>query len=204
EDSFDITFLEETSYYDSDDYFHLVGELQNDSDINLNIAIIAAFYDIDGNVLDADNLSMMPISSLAPGETVTYDISNWKSLNNNEGLFDTVDNYSVQWDPGWTWDTSARYVDIATIDEGSEYDEFWGTTFTGNVENDSGENLAGAVVIVNLYDPESGALLAMGYETIFDEIPDGEVTDYEVIVPVEADFDLDAVEHTIIAKGKMP
>lgn len=204
EDAFTITFLEEDTYFDASDNFHLIGKLQNDSDVHLNIALIAALYDADGVVLDADSLSMLPLSSLAPGESVTYDFKTWSPINNVEGLADQADSYTVQWDPAWTWETSSAYVDIAFSDEGNEYDSFWGQIFRGQVENDHGEPLDGAVVIVNLYDRETGALWATGYETIFDEIPDGGTAEYEVNVPVEAGFDIETVDIEIIAKGELP
>ncbi len=204
EDAYTITFLEENTYFDSSDSFHLIGKLQNDSDVHLNIALVAALYDAEGVVLDVDSLSMLPVSSLAPGESVTYDFSTWSSINTVEGLADQADNYTVQWDPAWTWETSSRYVDIAFSDEGNEYDSFWGQIFRGQVENDYGEPLDGAVVIVNLYDRETGALWATGHEAIFDEIPDGGTAEYEVTVPVEAGFDIETVDVEIIAKGELP
>jgi len=204
EDAYTITFLEEDTYFDSSDSFHLIGKLQNDSDVPLNISLVAALYDAEGVVLDVDSLSMLPVSSLAPGESVTYDFSTWSSLNTVEGLADQADNYTVQWDPAWTWEASSMYVDIAFSDEGNEYDSFWGQIFRGQVENDYGEPLDGAVVIVNLYDRETGALWATGHEAIFDEIPDGGSVEYEVTVPVEEGFDIESVDVEIIAKGELP
>jgi len=204
EDAYSVTYLGERNYYDSDGYFHLVGELLNDSDVNLNLALIAGIYDADGNVLDASRLSMLPISSLAPGESITYDFDYWNPMNNVENIFDIADSYTVQVDLGWTWDSSTVYVDINTTDDSNEFDEFWGATFTGKVENNSGENLEGAVVIVNIYDPETGELLATGYTSLYDEIPNGETADYELTISVEDGFDISAVNYTIIAKGELP
>ena len=59
-------------------------------------------------------------------------------------------------------------------------------------------------MIVNLYDGENDALWATGYETIFDELPDGGTAEYEVTVPVEEGFDIETVEVEIIAKGELP
>ena len=204
EDAYTVTFLEEDTYFDSSDSFHLIGKLQNDSDVPLNISLVAALYDAEGVVLDADSLSMLPLSSLAPGESVTYDFSTWSSINNVESLADQADSYTVQWDPAWTWEASSMYVDIASSDEGNEYDSFWGQIFRGQVENDYGEPLDGAVVIVNIYDRETGALRATGHDAIFDEIPDGGSVEYEVTVPVEEGFDIESVDVEIIAKGELP
>ena len=171
-DIYPITFLEETGYYDVDGDLHLVGSLQNDSDVNLSISLIAAFYDSAGIVLDASYVDL-PLLSLAPGELSYYDFYNWYPLNYAEGLADQAETYIVQVEYGWTWDTDTVYQDIPYIDNGYEYDSFWGLTFTGDVTNDTGDLLDGGKVMVVLRHIETGELIAMGYETLFDEIPAG-------------------------------
>jgi len=202
-DIYSITFLEENGYYDSDGDLHLVGSLQNDSDEYLNISLIAAFYDTAGNVLDASYVDI-PLYSLAPGELSYYDFYSWYPLNESEGLADQAETYVIQVDYGWTWDTDTVYQDIPYTDNGYEYDSFWGLTFTGQVTNDTGAILDGGKVMVVLHNIETGELIAMGYETLFDEIPEGGSLDYEVLVEIADDLNMDSFEYTVVAKGELP
>ncbi|MEN8173101.1 MAG: FxLYD domain-containing protein, partial [Chloroflexota bacterium] len=124
EDDYEISFLEEYNFVDGEGNVHLVGELRNDSDISLNISIVAGIYDADNNVFDADTLSLA-LYSLDSGETLTYDFDGWEPLNDTLDLLDQADNYTVQWDPYWTWESSTDYITISTSNDAYEYDDFF-------------------------------------------------------------------------------
>ncbi|MCA9921002.1 MAG: FxLYD domain-containing protein, partial [Anaerolineales bacterium] len=132
-----ITFSEENRVYiDRYDDVHLVGEVTNGSEENLDIRLLAAFYDADGNVLDADTFSM-PLD-LAPGDSLPFDIvGGWAPLEHTTGLPDRVAGYSIRWDPYWTWTSSEITVDLTTSDDTQELDD-GKATFTGQIVNSSG------------------------------------------------------------------
>jgi hypothetical protein len=44
----------------------------------------------------------------------------------------------------------------------------------------------------------------MGYTSLYDDIPAGGTADYEVVVEVEEDFDLESFDYSIIAVGELP
>lgn len=202
EDIFAISFLEENTYFDDDGDFHLVGEVQNDSEVYLNLSMIAGLYDTNNNVLDASH-DDMPLTALAPGESTYYDFYSWIPIKYTEGLAIQADSYIVQVDYGWTWETDTRYKDLAVTDNGFE-ESFWGVSFTGQVANNSGDVLESGKVLVILRSKETGELLAMGYTSLYDDIPAGGTADYEVVVEVDEDLDLESFDYSIIAVGEIP
>ena len=189
-------------YFDSYGSFHLVGEVTNNNDEFLTLSLVAGIYDADGNVVDAATTDI-PTFSIAPGETLPYDFHYWGSLNYKAGTIDTARNYFAQWDPYWTWTSSTEYVELSTKND----DHNVGTSlieFTGDVVNNSGEEVNGATVIISLYDIESEELVAMGYGGIYDPIASNATTGYQVWIDIPADFDFDSVEVVIVAKGDLP
>ncbi len=203
EDYYDLIFSEPTNnYVDTNNLFHLVGEITNNTEEYLNVDLLAAIYDDDGRVIDVASTSL-PIYSLAPGETLPYDFDDWGLLNYKDGAIDDASTFSVQWDPYWTWISETEYVDLLTQNDFSEFDNCYGR-LTGEVVNDSGSVLSSAAVIVCLYDAETGQIVAMGYESLFDEIPAGESAEYDVYLDTEPGVDIDAIEYIIIVKGELP
>jgi hypothetical protein len=203
EQLWDLAFVEDhNNYMDYYDSFHLVGEVTNNSEEALNISLIAAIYDTEGNVLDASSTSL-PISALPSGEMVAYDFDVWGPLNYHAATIDSADSYTVQWDPYWTWTSSREYVDLVTQNTIEDFDEGDGK-ITGEVLNNSGGLVDGAIVIVTFYDTETGAIYATSYDSLWDEIPDGETDIFEIWFDLETDFDRDAYEYTIIVKGELP
>ena len=200
-DPFSIGFSDFYSYVDAYGWFHLVGEVSNDSDQTLSISLVASIFDADGNVIDAASLSV-PVH-VAPGETVPCDLDTWGPLNYTEGFVDHSDSYVVQWDPYWTWDADSEYIDLPTTGDDNVFDEYQGT-FTGQVLNDSGGPIGYTTVIVSLRDAGTGELIATDYTTIWDEIPDGESAEYEVYVDIESELDVDSIEYFLMVKGERP
>jgi hypothetical protein len=203
QDLYDISFLEIRDYYDSDGDYHLVGELQNNTEFNLSISLLASIFDVAGNVLDAEDVDL-PVYSVAAGERMFFDFNGWYPLNTVDGLAAQADTYVIQTDSNWTWETETTYADLDVNDGGFEYDPFWGLTFTGSVINNTGVSANSGEVIVVLRDKESDSLLAMGYISLWDEIPPGSTMDYEVFVEIESDFNLEGFDFVVIAKGELP
>jgi hypothetical protein len=200
---YDFAITEFHHYYiDTYDSFHLVGEVTNNNDEFFTISLVAGIYDADGNVVDAATTDI-PTFSIAPGETLPYDFQYWGPLNYKDGTIDIASNYYVQWDPYWTWSSSTEYIELTTENDNTEVSTYQ-VTFTGDVLNDSGDEVDGATVIISLYDIESGDLVATGYGGIYDPIAPNATTAYQVWIDTPADFDIDSVEIAIVAKGDLP
>lgn len=201
EEPWPIAFSEETRVYvDRYDDVHLVGEVTNVGDETLDILLLAAFYDADGNVLDADKLTMP--ADLAPGETLPFDmVGGWAVLEHTSGLFDQVDHYTITGDQYWTWKSSEVTVDLATDNDTQEFNKD-NASFTGQIVNDSGTAVDKAFVIVGLRDAATGKLVATGYDAVFDEIPPDGSADYIVSIDLEPGEDATSLEIFFIVKGE--
>jgi len=202
-DSFDLAFSESQYHYmDVYDSFHLVGEITNNHDEFLTVSLVAGIYDADGNVIDAATTDT-PTFSIAPGETLPYDFQYWGPLNYKFDAIDTASSYTVQWDPYWTWTSTTEYVDLITQNDVNEVSAYQ-ATFTGEVLNNTTSEVNGATVIVSLYDIETGELVATGYGGIYDPIVPNGIAEYSIWIDIPNDFDINAVEYEIIAKGDLP
>ena len=201
-DVYDLTFSEDNYYYiDTHDSFHLIGEITNNSDLSLSVSLVAGIYDADGNVLDAA-ITDLPLFSISPGQTMPYDFSYWGPLNDKASALDMAASYTVQWDPYWTWENSRAYVEISTQNDTHEVSSYQ-MTFTGEVLNDSDEDITGATVIVNMYDIETGELIATDYGGVYDEIPVNGIADYTIWLDIPDGFDINTVKYTIQAYGDL-
>ena len=189
------------TYVDSYGFFHLVGEITNNSEILLDIELVAGLYDEAGIVLDAATTGL-PVYALAPGETLPYDFLYWGPVNYKDGFFDLADSYSVQWDPYWTWESNTVYVTVPVNEISADFDEYYGT-FIGEILNNTESTLNGGVVIISLYD-NNGALVATNYEMIFDEIPVEGTAVYEIYLDIDPTWDPATLETRIIGKGELP
>jgi len=202
-EGFDLVFSDaHHNYLDAYDSFHLVGEITNNESEFLTLSMVAGIYDEDGNVIDAATTDI-PTFSIAPGETLPYDFKYWGALNYKASSVDLASSYTVQWDPYWTWASTTEYVEISTENDVNEVDDFQ-ITFTGQIHNDSGDELDGATVIVSLYSVETGELVGMGYGGIYDIIGANDRADYTVWIEIPNDFNVDEVEYVIVAKGEIP
>ena len=201
-DVYDISFIgDENTYVDTFGDFHLVGEISNDSDETLDVRLVGAIYDANGNVMDAAMLDMA-LSALAPGETGPYDLTFWGPLNSRDGFMDDADRYTVQVDPYWTWPSTSEYVEVSTTEDNSFDDGM--AEFTGQIINDSGQDLAGAEVVIYIKDKDSGNIVAMGSDYTMDEIPAGGTADFSITIYLEEGVDPDTAEYYVIAKGELP
>lgn len=187
-------------YVDTWGNFHLVGEVTNNSDKYLNVSLVAGVYDETGNVLDASSKSL-PVSSIAPGETIPYDFSYWGPIDTVKGTYDKAKTYQVMVDWYWTWESSTIMVDLTTQKDQNSYDSDQGK-FTGEVVNNTGKELSSATVIVSLYDKTSGQVIATYYDWLSDKIADGATAAYEVNIDLPSGFDANNVEYIILAKGE--
>lgn len=199
-DKYELTFSDHYDYLDAYGNFHLVGQITNNSTTSLNISLLAALYDDNGNVVDASSISL-PISSLAPGETIPYDFDSWGPVNYAAGAYDVATKYEVFVDWYWTWDTTTELVDLTTSNDANTFDNYQ-AKFTGKIVNNTNAELESATIIIALYDKASGELIATDWDWIFDTIPVGASADYEVYISIPDGLTANQVEYEIIVKGE--
>jgi len=189
-------------YMDGFDSFHLVGEIINDSDQPLSVELVAAIFDEGGRIIDVAS-SNLPLEALAAGSNLPFDFNLWGPLNFKSGFFEKATRYSVQWDPYLTQLSETEYVDL-TIENGTESIDEKFVVFRGFALNESGDDLTNAIVIIQLIDPNNGQLIAMDYETLFENLPSGRTFAYEIEIELEPGIDINAVQIKVLAKGKLP
>jgi len=193
---------DESIYLDYWDWVHLVGEVTNADVENLNLRIVAGLYDAAGNVIDASSTDL-PLSALAPDETLPYDFEFWGPANYIPGVFDQVDTYTLQLDPSWTWTTSTEYVDLDIAND--EYtSEDNSATFTGQVLNNTDGPVSYTYVIIAMRDIATGVIVGMDYDSFWDEIPAGGSDEYDITIYFEDGLDVNTLEYYVIAKGELP
>jgi len=73
---YDLSISNEyNTYLDNLDDFHYVGEINNTYTESLTFSLVAGVYDEDGNVLNAAEYYVNYPNSIAPGDTLPFDVS---------------------------------------------------------------------------------------------------------------------------------
>ena len=202
QDYFDLKFAEPQYYFvDQFDSFHLVGEIANNSERSLTMRVVAAIYNQNGQVLDVASTDL-PFSSLESGSMLPYDFKYWGPLNSIPGLVDSATKYSVQWDPNWTYPNNRGTAELSISNETNSVEAGY-AIYEGIAVNNSGNILQNAVVIVSIFDPLSSQILAMNYQSYFDELSDGQSFAYRIEVAIEPDLYLENAKVVIVAKGEL-
>jgi hypothetical protein len=175
----DVTIDLANAFIDEFDNLHIVAAIGNEGDLVLAIQLVAGLYAEDGTVLDAATVSA-PIY-IGPGEFIPISFDYFSSVNSNAEELDRVDNYTVQIDSYWTYETS---FDVVTLETGNESSETFGegqVTFTGDVLNTSAEALASATLILALYDTDDN-LVTSSWTSVY---PEGDTFAPEASLPFE-------------------
>jgi len=189
-------------YLDSFDNLHLVGEVTNNDSVPLSVSLVAGIYGEDGVVLDAASQSL-PVTSLAPGQTVPYDFNFWGPMSYVAGAVDEAALYTIQVDAYWTWESSTQTFTLSSQNDVLESDDFSSQVY-GQVVNDSGGTVDSATIIAFLRDPITGEVLAMGYDYIFEELADGATADYSIFLDPPANIDPFETDLYILVVGERP
>jgi hypothetical protein len=189
-------------FIDQSGVFHLVGEISNNSNNPLNVSLLAAIYDSNGNIIDAST-TRLPLNSIYPGKTLPFDFDLWGPLSYKYGTIDSAERYSVQWDPVWTWASDTNYATLTITEESHQINPTNGI-FSGAVANFTEFQVSSATVIVSIYDGNNGKLLAMNAKEIIEEISAGSSINYEVNLNFANSIDFESADIRIIAFGKIP
>ena len=181
-----------------------MGELTNNAEETLNVSMIAALLDANGNVIDVTS-GYLPFYSIAPGETLPYDVDGWSVVNYIDGYFDEMaDTYHIWVDYYWVYPSSYELTAL-TIDEATDEHEIKDTsaTFTGNVVNQTDVTMESVIVVVTLHDKATGMPIATNHSYLSDDLLAGASGAYEVTLWLPLDLDPDTVEYRILVKGSV-
>lgn len=191
-----------SNYYDTYDYYHLVGTVTNNGDETLYVSLVAGLYASDGTVIDASTGSV-PVY-VAPGETAPWHIQYFAALNNSStGAADVYDRYTVQIDRHWTYETSYDIVvlESANDDVGPGSDGI--IEAKGDVTNSSDKELSSIAVVVIILD-ENEVPVAMEWTSIYpegDSIAKGDTNSFDVSVYLDPDWDTSNYTFQTIIQG---
>jgi len=197
-----VAIAEPVDFRDDSGDFHLAGEVANGGAQMLDIYLIAALYDAGGNVVDVTG-GGLPIGVINAGETMPYGFHFWDVVNHSEEAYQAVVNYTIQVDRFWSSLEADPLIPLATEDNVHEFAEDK-AKFTGMVVNASGDLVDGATVVIFLREKESGRVVGVGQDFLFDEMPAGERLPYLIYVDFPIGTHADAVDVFILVQGERP
>jgi hypothetical protein len=191
----------EYTYMDMLNWFHVLGEVSNNTDDRLVISLLSNLYDSEGNVLGAASYRVLP-RVVEPGESGYYDMR-FGGPSGSEMSVEQVARWETQVDRKRTGLVSPEWelIEIATSGDEVEY-SVGVATIEGQVVNDSGDVLQGAMVVAALRDRGSGYLVGLGYQEIYEEILDGGQADYSVSINIDPTINIDGLDYFIHAEGR--
>jgi hypothetical protein len=199
---YDFAFGEtQANYLDSFGNFHLVGNLTNSATETLNVSMIAALLDADGNVIDVAS-GYIPYYAIEAGETLAYDVDGWATVNYIDGYYDEkAASYHIWVDYYWAYSSSYEFVTMSSKDDDSLFKSD-SATFTGSAVNNSTETLENVIVVVTLNNKETGMPYATEYAYIDeDELAPDASGLYEITMWLPDGFDKDSVDVVVTVKG---
>ena len=187
------------NYFDDYGDFHIVGTLENGSSEIYTAYLVTGLYDENNVVLDAVSSSVAIY--LEPGAIVPFDVTYFSVVGYNPAQADRVDTFTVQIDPYWTYESPYEVVTLTSINATDQVDgATW--TFTGDVTNDSGQELSWATVVVEVYDGD--LLVATDYYTLYpedDSIAPGDVETFDFTLYGDPTLDASTLTYKFTAQG---
>ncbi len=189
-----------TSFSDETNLFHLIGEITNKSNTQINVSLVAGIYDKQGYLLDVSETSL-PVS-LLPGETLPFHFDEWQVMNTENEYRKRAYKYSVQWDPDLTNSVTTEQVLLPTIDNKIQYNSSF-ITLTGRIINDTEYPIKNTTIIATVYDKEFGNIVASGYQFLDDMIPVDQIVNYEFLLNFNGVEKLGELQEVIVVQGEV-
>ena len=93
--------------------FHIVGVIENQGTDTYYTSLLGGVYDANGLVVDAGTVSV-PLYIKA-GEVVPFDVSYWNLVSWNDEISASIDTFTVQIDPYWTYTVDYDLVDLTNV-----------------------------------------------------------------------------------------
>ncbi len=193
----EVTFTGEVyAYNDTLGHLHIVGEVQNSGEAALDLHLLGALYNADGDVIDAVTYDVMP-ASLGPGEVAPFDITHRCEDPESPIDLDSV-SWNIQLDLARTRVVEQASPELATS---GDFFENW-AAFSGEVANDTGGSIQLVLVVAGLRDEDSGQLAAMGRQLLAAELSSGERAQYNIRINMGSSLDPETLDSFVIARGK--
>jgi hypothetical protein len=181
------------TYTDSAGRFHVLGELQNNSDKILVLRLLGSFYNQNREIIEAVSYSL-PGNSLEPGESAPYEFV----INDPLGA---VTDWAIQVDLAHTSERISPAFQLTTAGgEITKEGDLW--TVAGNAVNDSEQSLRFITVVVGIRDVGTGKLVGLAQQFEAGDIAVGESIDYNVNISPDPAFDTGALEEFVIVLGE--
>tara|TARA_Y100000996_G_scaffold327279_1_gene263306 strand:+ start:824 stop:1588 length:765 start_codon:yes stop_codon:yes gene_type:complete len=187
----EIIIQNDQTYIGDDGMLHIVGEIQNNSDLPLNkIKILALLTDENGNKINSFDGKIMS-NILMPGMKAGFDIITNQNNFNEKFSYDLSFEYKLA-------SPKSQVIDIVSSE--LTRDQMNNAVITGTLEN-NGEITANMInVIATLYDRDGKVLTVSKIQTQPDFLRAGEESHF--VVPIyEKEQSTSAVDYTIIAES---
>lgn len=185
-----LVILSHTGFVDDSDTPHIVGEVYNNDEANMEYIVIkASLYDADGNFL-VEEETYAYVDILRPGEKSPFELTLWDPP---EGL----DTYKLSVTGDKTSDEPIVGLEFVQYYDNMEDDGDW--TMIGEVANNGDQVASYVQIIVTLYN-EAGEVVDVGFTTAERSLmrPDS-ISPFEIYV---GDVHGDPTRYEIVVYGE--
>jgi len=164
------------------DYFHIVGEVKNNTNSWMDFVQIAAtLYDESGNILGTDFTYLMQ-DMLAPNSTGVFDL-----LSNVGGKASSVASYKLQVQGRES--ENPPYQDLELI-VGEGYSSYGYFHLPGEVKNTGSKNCEFTQIVAGFYNSEGKVVAADFTYSSLDQVLAGSSSPFELLIDnLEGEFD---------------
>jgi hypothetical protein len=181
------------TYQDTSGWFHLIGEIKNDSENILDLTLIGAFYSQSGSLQGAAS-SNPTLRSLNPGESCPYEL---KFLNQGDAITD----WQIQVDPALSRTVDSPSIELTQISSQTTSSEFdW--SINGIVVNDSQIQLSSIRVVVGLREKNTGRLVGLAQELFRGDFPPGSSTEFSLTLSPDPSINPSSLEEFFLVRGR--
>jgi len=158
-------------FVDSNGIWNLIENVNNTGSVPLTFGAIASLYDTNGTLLDVASYSD-PFFFLLPNQNAPIDFTDFQIANGNPGVAGSIAKISIQTDLARTKLFTGKVLNLA-VNGNQPAENQSQLIITGNIENNSGEDLNGVEISAELRD-KSGQLVGMGSTSLFEKILNGQ------------------------------
>jgi hypothetical protein len=196
-------------YVDREGHLHQIGQITNPGPKGIMTSAQAGIHAAQNKSQLVDAAQMATWVPIMPGETLTFDLTDWGPLNHSKseenGKIKLDGTMDLRVEPFLTWTTSASVKDLSISDESVSYKDQQ-ALFAGKVTNDSDAGITSGSVTAVLRQKSSGQIVTVGsaHLGITDSAAPGQVLYYSITVNLPNGADPADLTAEITAKGYQP
>lgn len=200
-DNSDLDFRNQRLSLSAANTLHLIGAVENNSDIPFSVELVAGLYDAGGQLLDVSRYTL-PLASLPPESNFPFDFSDFQILLNTTGLAQTVASLKLQADPYGTLETRrpALGVDVSELAVTEDAVQW---LVSGIATNNTDAQLNEVLVYAPVFDSD-GNFAAYGSVRLPSPLAPGESRDFSFTVWKPAGVDSANLGLNVLAFGYAP